>query len=84
VAVLDLDLSQPELSPPGMMTLSVVRSPLFAPMSSSSQRDTFVEGRYVGQVTGRDDPGRYVAAIRGLLGAYHSLEEEGSGFDCQY
>jgi polynucleotide 5'-hydroxyl-kinase GRC3/NOL9 len=77
VAILDADVGQPEMSPPGLVTLTVLSGPLLTPphyRSMASSLTTGVEHQYAyffGSVTSRNDPERYLALIQQLLQHYN-------------
>ncbi|EJK47885.1 hypothetical protein THAOC_33366, partial [Thalassiosira oceanica] len=94
VAVLDLDCGQPELGPPGMLTLTVLDGPLLSepPVhmtrrtkeGGSEEEETLLEhaaAHYLGDVSSRSDPDAYVAMAASLARRYESLrlEHRGSG-----
>ncbi|CAB9519931.1 Polynucleotide 5'-hydroxyl-kinase [Seminavis robusta] len=77
VAILDADVGQPEMSPPGMVTLTVVSEPLLTPphyrslerpLPSSKRSQQFAY--FFGSVTSKNDPERYMALIQRLVRHY--------------
>lgn len=69
VAFLDLDAGQPEFGPPGMLALHVwdtqSDSILQAPAWCSARTPAYAH--FLGDVTPRDDPARYIAAAMDLM-----------------
>ena len=76
VAIVDADVGQPELSPPGMLRLCIVDQPLLQPpywnllpLQESSSRKV-VGSIFYGSVTSKLDPTRYIAGVQALVKAY--------------
>lgn len=69
VAVLDCDVGQPEFSPPGMLTLTLVDSPLLSP-PFLHMRKNHLESFFFGSNTSRDDPTTYLELITDLFNSY--------------
>ncbi len=84
VAILDADVGQPELSPPGMITLTILRRPLLSPphlhmvMGSDSEAEEMpVQFSYFfGNISPKMDPQRYLHCIQFLRDRYHRLVEQ--------
>lgn len=75
VAVLDADVGQPELGPPGMLTLSMRTEPLLKhPYAHflSKQRQVYVDACFYGSTSSQINPDRYIQCVRHLLNAYNS------------
>lgn len=73
VAVLDADVGQPELGPPGMLTLSVRKEPLLKhPYAHflTKQRQEYVDACFYGSTSSQTNPDRYIQCVRHLLDAY--------------
>ena len=86
VAYLDLDPGQPEFTPPGMVSLSVLSTPILGPpfthpagpVSRGSKRH---RAHHLGFVSPREDPGMYIQATGDLFRAYthlHDLQNDSS------
>ncbi|GAA5973063.1 hypothetical protein JCM11641_000394 [Rhodosporidiobolus odoratus] len=73
VAYLDTDLGQPELTPPGFVSLHVLRRPLTGP--SFTHLALPLSSHFLGTLSPASDPAGYLAAIEALLELY-SLEVE--------
>lgn len=69
VFVLDCDVGQPELSPPGMLTLTLVQQPLLSPPHLHMTHD-HLKAHFYGHVTSRNDPTTYVEMISDLMSVY--------------
>lgn len=87
VAILDLDSGQPELSPPGMLTLTVLKRPLLSdpPMNMvvggcNTHNDDEVfhhEAAYFfGDVTSKSDPDTFIQMASQLMQQYEKLIAE--------
>lgn len=74
VAYMELDVGQPEFGPPGMLCLHVFDSQrehgLFAPGWCTARMP--VRAHFLGDITPRDDPARYMAAVSDLVDTYRS------------
>jgi polynucleotide 5'-hydroxyl-kinase GRC3/NOL9 len=82
VAILDADVGQPELSPPGVLTLSVTTRPLLSPPHANlmgQNRDiTTVSSLFFGCITHKVDPSRYMECLAHLIQQYEmQLTEDG-------
>jgi polynucleotide 5'-hydroxyl-kinase GRC3/NOL9 len=79
VAILDADVGQPELAPPGILRLSLQRRPLLHPPywnlcdQSLDEPVEQISSVYYGAVTSKVDPTRYIEAVQRLLQDYHAL-----------
>lgn len=77
VAYLDLDPGQPEFSPPGMLSLSLVSNPILGPPfthpagPAGGEGDTRLKAHHLGWVTPREDPGVYLRCAASLFQTYH-------------
>jgi polynucleotide 5'-hydroxyl-kinase GRC3/NOL9 len=78
VMVLDCDVGQPEGSPPGMLTLSLVKEPLLSPPHLHMAKK-HVKSYFYGHATSRDDPPTYLDMITDLLSAYKAYVDENHG-----
>jgi polynucleotide 5'-kinase involved in rRNA processing len=67
--VLDADCGQPELSPPGLLTLTRVTSPMLQPPHTRSVQQ-YEHACFYGHTTSSVDPSSYVDCIRELLAAF--------------
>lgn len=73
VAILDADVGQPEMSPPGLLTLTVVSEPLLTPSHYRSLAEFPHDQQisyFFGSVTSRNDPHRYMELIQRLVHDY--------------
>ena len=82
VAILDADVGQPELSPPGVLTLSVTTRPLLAPphvnLMGQNCDITTVSSLFFGCITHKVDPSRYMDCLAHLIQQYEmQLTEDG-------
>lgn len=69
VAVLDADVGQPELSPPGILSLSLIRQPLLQPPYTHFLQRPMREpaiAYFYGSNTSQTDPERYLYCLRRL------------------
>ncbi|GAA6043836.1 hypothetical protein JCM8097_007226 [Rhodosporidiobolus ruineniae] len=73
VAYLDTDLGQPEFTPPGFVSLHILRRPLFGP--SFTHLALPLSSQYFGITSPASDPSGYIAAAQALLETY-ALEVE--------
>ena len=78
VALVDLDPGQPEYSPPGELSLILMRScilgpPFTHPMVVQGSGNTLVRAHHVGSISPRDDPSYYVKCALDLLNQYRKL-----------
>ncbi|KAL3910680.1 MAG: hypothetical protein SGILL_007598 [Bacillariaceae sp.] len=83
VAILDADVGQPELAPPGMFRLAVIQQPLLQPPywnlvhhnaseddDANSSEIRIVSSIFFGADTSKSDPTRYVEGIQLLMKHY--------------
>lgn len=72
VSFMELDVGQPEFGPPGMLSLHVFdsqrESGVFGPSWCTARVP--VRAHFLGDVTPRDDPARYMAAVSDLMETY--------------
>ncbi len=78
VAILDADVGQPELAPPGMLRLSLQRRPLLHPPHGNlcdivEEPVEHINATYFGAVTSKVDPTKYIEGIQRLLQKYREL-----------
>eukprot|EP00934_Nitzschia_sp_Nitz4_P003058 Nitzschia sp. Nitz4//scaffold302_size22357//21333//22352//NITZ4_008563-RA/size22357-processed-gene-0.21-mRNA-1//1//CDS//3329547044//3048//frame0 len=81
VAILDGDVGQPELAPPGVLRLSVQRRPLLQPpywnvCNPEAYVEETIHSIYYGAVTTKVDPSRYIQAVETLMKKYNSFLEQ--------
>ncbi|KAJ1817138.1 Polynucleotide 5'-hydroxyl-kinase grc3 [Coemansia sp. RSA 2675] len=67
---METDLGQSELSPPGALTLTMLTDPLLGPPFTHSGATEAYHAVYIGVTTPKNDPDRYVAAIKRLTAVY--------------
>ena len=75
VIVMDCDVGQPEFSPPGMLTLTLVDEPLLSPPHLHMKRE-HLKAHFYGHVTSRNDPPTYLEMITDLLNVYREYVAE--------
>eukprot|EP00536_Pseudo-nitzschia_multiseries_P007322 jgi/Psemu1/164037/gw1.171.77.1 len=68
VAILDTDVGQPELAPPGLLRLSIVRKPLLQP----PYWNLVVSSVFFGATTSKVDPTRFMNAVQFLIQKYET------------
>jgi len=68
VAYLDVDPGQPEFSPPGIISLSVLNSPILGPPFTHTISPT--RSHHIGYTSPREDPAHYIRAIIDLLSVH--------------
>lgn len=79
VAYLDLDPGQPEFTPPGLISLSLVDHPILGPPYTHPAGPVGREGsrrvraHHLGYVSPREDPGAYIRAACDLMQEYYKL-----------
>jgi polynucleotide 5'-hydroxyl-kinase GRC3/NOL9 len=88
VALLDCDMGQPEMSPPGMLTLTLVDTPLLSPPhhhmvigETSIVAKQHEDAYFYGHTTSKADPSLFIQCISKLLQSYLQLVEERYGGD---
>ncbi|KAJ2102914.1 Polynucleotide 5'-hydroxyl-kinase grc3 [Coemansia sp. S100] len=67
---METDLGQSELSPPGALTLTMLTDPLLGPPFTHSGYTEAYHAVYMGVTTPKNDPDRYVSAIKRLTAVY--------------
>jgi polynucleotide 5'-hydroxyl-kinase GRC3/NOL9 len=77
VAILDADVGQPEMSPPGLVTLTLLSDPLLTPPHYRSVASLDVSSQhqhqfcyFFGSVTSKVDPQRYMQLLKRLIQHY--------------
>ncbi|CAH8496717.1 unnamed protein product [Schistosoma turkestanicum] len=77
VAVLDCDIGQPEFTPNGMISLCLVKLPLFGPPFTHilSTNVNIIRQCFVGCITPSDDPSFYLKCLNFVYDAYNDLPE---------
>jgi polynucleotide 5'-hydroxyl-kinase GRC3/NOL9 len=72
VAILDADVGQPELAPPGVLRLSLQQQPLLQPpyWNLCQPKTEQIASVFYGAVTSRVDPTRYIEGVQHLLQEY--------------
>ncbi|KAL7269237.1 Polynucleotide 5'-hydroxyl-kinase grc3 [Rhizina undulata] len=74
VVYLDVDPGQPEFSPPGMVSLARVTSPIFGPpFTHPNNSENMIRSHHVGFTSPKEDPGHYIACAADLFLEYQSL-----------
>jgi polynucleotide 5'-hydroxyl-kinase GRC3/NOL9 len=72
VVYLDVDPGQPEFSPPGIISLNFLSTPILGPPFSHADLTTALKAHHIGYVSPREDPGHYINCIADLLSYYYS------------
>lgn len=73
VAILDADVGQPELVPPGILSLSIQKNPLLQPPYwNLTQPVETVSSIFFGAFSSKVDPTRYIEAIQVLVQEYRN------------
>ncbi|CAI2728905.1 unnamed protein product [Schistosoma spindalis] len=77
VAVLDCDIGQPEFTPNGIISLCLVKLPLFGPpyTHTLSTNVNILRQCFVGCITPSDDPSFYLKCLNFVYDAYVNLPE---------
>ena len=73
VGLLDADCGAPEVTPPGMASLSLLDLPLLGPPAArlgASDAPMPLECRFIGDISPASDPGAYAAAVHSLLAVW--------------
>lgn len=78
VAFLDIDPGQPEFSPPGELSLVLLRThilgpPYTHPTTSGGCGNIVVRAHHLGSISPKDDPGFYIRCALDLLSHYRRL-----------
>jgi polynucleotide 5'-hydroxyl-kinase GRC3/NOL9 len=83
VALLDCDAGQPEMSPPGMLTLTLIHKPLLSPPhhhmvlgEASLVTKQHANACFYGHVSSKADPSLYLQCISKLLQSYTQVVKE--------
>lgn len=71
VCLIDCDAGQPELGPPGLVSMSLIHEPLLGPPYLHAFNPSSCY--FIGDVTSKSDPVMYIASIQALIARY---EEE--------
>lgn len=74
VALLDCDVGQPELAPPGVISLHWIDQPLLGPPHTQLRPPH--RCRFVGQTTPAEQPDAYVACVRALIAQHRAKADE--------
>eukprot|EP00980_Cylindrotheca_fusiformis_P007344 scaffold1525_cov142-Cylindrotheca_fusiformis.AAC.144 len=76
VAILDADVGQPELVPPGILSMSIQKQPLLQPPYwNLTEPVESIASVFYGAVSSKVDPTRYIEAIELLVEKYHKYLE---------
>jgi polynucleotide 5'-hydroxyl-kinase GRC3/NOL9 len=75
IAILDADVGQPEMSPPGLVTLTVISEPFLTPphyrsMAGWCEQQQQQFGYFFGSVSSKNDPHRYMQLVQRLVQHY--------------
>lgn len=73
LCLLDCDVGQPECSPPGMLGLHLLVSPILAPPHLNLRRP--LASYYYGDVTSKSGPDTFIAAMQALVSKYHEVRD---------
>lgn len=78
VYYLDLDPGQPELSPPGMISLYLFDRPIFSTNAACAELVEPLKSHWIGDTSPKDDPTHYLACISDLVNvlARHRVEDD--------
>jgi polynucleotide 5'-hydroxyl-kinase GRC3/NOL9 len=81
VAFIDLDQNKQEFSPPGQISLVLIKQPLLEPNFARSARgedgNRIIRAHAIGLNGHKEDMAHYLEAVRDLLQHYQSLADEG-------
>jgi hypothetical protein len=75
VGLLDADCGAPEVTPPGLVSLSLLARPLLGPPAArlgGSDAPLPLEARFIGDTSPAADPSAYAAALAALLATWHA------------
>jgi hypothetical protein len=75
VGLLDADCGAPEVTPPGLVSLSLLARPLLGPPAArlgGSDAPLPLETRFIGDTSPSADPGAYAGALAALLATWHA------------
>ena len=88
VAILDIDVGQPEFSPPGMLSLTIVNKPLLSPPhahivcnASPNEETAFhlaekhIDAYYFGYTSSKSNPVSYLKAVNCLVKTFEAFTE---------
>ncbi|KAJ2807769.1 Polynucleotide 5'-hydroxyl-kinase grc3 [Coemansia helicoidea] len=67
---METDLGQPELAPPGVLSLTMLDGPLLGPPFTHTGQTAPYHAVYMGVTTPKNDPDRYADAVQRLAAAY--------------
>ncbi|KAJ2715209.1 Polynucleotide 5'-hydroxyl-kinase grc3 [Coemansia spiralis] len=70
VFYMETDLGQPELAPPGVLSLTILDEPLLGPPFTHTGQTEPYHAVYMGVTTPKNDPDRYADAVKRLAAAY--------------
>ena len=78
IAFLDIDPGQPEFSPPGNITLALLKlydlgPPFTHPTILNNSRDELVRAHHIGAITPIDDPHHYMLSVMDLFARYQQI-----------
>jgi len=82
VGLLDVDPGQAELTPPGLVSLTCLTTPLLSQPAvrlGCSDAPQPVEQRFIGDVSPSADPAAYAAAVRSLITAWRTTHAPRTG-----
>ncbi|KAK6516677.1 Polynucleotide 5'-hydroxyl-kinase grc3 [Arthrobotrys conoides] len=77
VAYLDLDPGQPSFTPPCILSLHKITSPVVAPSFATFGSTEVVRQHHVGYISPREDPKYYLRCAADLVREYRRLVEQG-------
>ncbi|KAF3307955.1 Polynucleotide 5'-hydroxyl-kinase grc3 [Orbilia oligospora] len=77
VAYLDLDPGQPSFTPPCILSLHKITSPILAPSFATFGSTEIVRQHHVGYISPREDPKYYLRCAADLMREYRRLVEQG-------
>ncbi|KAJ1720121.1 Polynucleotide 5'-hydroxyl-kinase grc3, partial [Coemansia erecta] len=67
---IEADLGQPELSPPGSLSLTMITEPLLGPPFTHTSLVEPYHAVYMGMLSPKNNPDRYVLAVQRLVSVY--------------
>ena len=78
IAFLDIDPGQPEFSPPGNITLALLKlynlgPPFTHPNILNNSRDELIRAHHIGAITPIDDPHHYTLSVMDLFARYQQI-----------
>lgn len=74
VCVIDCDVGQPELGPPGLISLHIVKSPILSPCHLNQQRPHL--SYFIGDITTKNEPETLIRLLRELYKRYTEIRDE--------